>query len=182
MATPSWYSPWQAGLYNQTLAPLDLLNALIPFMAPAEQASAGQYLFSQSAVDDTIAKWVQGYNQPSAAPSSTTDWLKGMGQVSGAALPSYYDTSSPEYNWLTSLTKASQGLGASPNRQQQQQWKSTYDTMMGQAPSDMMKGVGAYLFNPTLARPEFGSAAPLGQYSSRYHTKAGLVSNPWYSG
>jgi hypothetical protein len=179
---PSWYDPWQVGFYNETLAPLDLLNALIPFMAPAQQAQAGQYLFGQGATDSSIANWTKNYNVGGAAPSSTADWLKGMGGVSGTALPSYYDTSSPEYNWLTSLTKASQGLGANPNRQQQQQWKSAYDTMMGQAPSDMMKGVGALAFNPTLTRPEFGSVAPLGQYTQRYHQKAGMTSNPWYSG
>jgi len=182
MATPSWWNNWSIGTYNKDLAPLDILNALIPYLQASEQQSAARYLYGQSAADDTMAKWLANYNvSGSAQPATQQQYLQGASRASAASLPSYLDKTAPEANWLSGVMNLGKSLNPNMTREQQKAWRASYDTLLNEAPDDTMKSVASYVYNPSLSRPSYGSATTFGVYDQPYRTKGGLVANPYYS-
>ncbi len=176
----AWWNPWEYGVWDEGIAPLDIANAILPYLMSNEAGSVGRWLYGQRHLDPWIEQQVtSGYNQPAQPAGLTADWLSRLSGFSTAALPSYYE-GSPEANWLSGLTAAASNLQPGMTRLQQRQWTDDLSRMMQQAPNEQMKGLGASLFSPTLLRPEHGQAAPLGQYVMPYRTKGGLVSNPWF--
>jgi hypothetical protein len=176
-----WWNPWQYGVWDQGVAPLDIANAILPYLAGNEASALGRWLYGQRHVDPWLEQQIgEGYNRPSTQAGSTSNWLSKLQGFGTNVLPSYYE-GSPEANWLSSLTGAASNLGPNMTRMQQREWRSDLSRHMQEAPNDQMQALGNSLFNPTLTTPEFGQAAPLGNYLVNYRTKGGLVSNPWFT-
>ncbi len=181
MALPSWWTPWQYGTgWDEKAAPIELMNWLIPYMAPKNQAGAANYLYGQRAAAPELYNQFGGYGSVTGNATPTDQWLKNISGFNQSSLPSYYDVSSPEYNWLMGGQNLSKQLNPNMSRQNQMGYSQGLNDWMNQAPSKEMQGVGTYLMNPTLTRPEYGSAAALGNYQQPFKLRGGLVSNPWY--
>jgi hypothetical protein len=181
MAAPGWWQDWTAGTYNDVLYPLEVINLLIPYMQPAEQRTASRYLYNQRAADDTLSNWLSGYNVTSvAAPVSQRSYLQDINRAATASLPEY-DLNNPAANWLTSVLGLGRNLRPGMSRAAQRDWRSAYDTLLAEAPSESLRQAVSYVYNPTLSRPEYGSATLFGQYAQPYRVKGGLVGNPYYA-
>ncbi len=178
MAIGNWWQPWSFETYNQELLPYETMNWLLPWMAPTEQSRGANWLQEQS-TQGAFPTDLSGYKQPPAATGAQRDWLSQIGQFDAGSLPRYAQDS-PEMAWLGSLSNAGKGLNPGMSRQQQREWNQNYGSVMASAPNDQWSQIGQMMYRPTLQRPEYGQAAPLGQYMSNYRTKGGLVANPWY--
>jgi hypothetical protein len=180
MATPSWWNPYSIGQYNEVGSPIELMNLLLPLMAPYQQGQMGQYLYSQRAGDTDWSNLFAGYNQNQPV-GTAQDWLKNAGAGVPGGIPSYLQNS-PDVNWLQGLMSAGAGLTPTMTHGQQRQFKNSYEDIMAQAPNNQMASLGAALYNPTLQNAQFGSAAGIGTYLNKPLIKGGLVANPYYTG
>lgn len=171
---PSWWTPFQYSGYEPSGVGYELLNWLIPYMAPMEQAAMGRYLWGleQSTPGTLPQPLPSGYGTAQGQATTTAAWLRGL---TGLSTPG---RGTPAENWFTSLA----GIKPTQNmtRQQQREWRQNYQDMLQTAPDEFAASAAEHVFNPTLWAPEPGQAAPLGRYLTSYRTKGGLVSNPWF--
>lgn len=174
MAAPSWWLPFQYYGYEPAGMQYELLNWLIPYMAPFEQAQVGRYLSAveQSTPGTLPVPLPSGYGTARGTPGLTSQWLAGL---AGLSMPG---RSTPAENWLAGLAGLAPTQGMT--RQQQREWRQTYEDTLQTAPDPFAASAAEHVFNPTLLRPEYGQAAPLGRYLMPYRTKGGLVANPWF--
>jgi len=176
---PQWWTQFAFPAYEPETAPFELLNWYIPFMAPYEQAAMGRYLYQAGAANpDVLTGMVTpGYNASMGSAAATRDWLA---SVSGARTATGPARGTPAEAWLGNLFQAASALQPGMGRAEQRTWRATLDTLLGAAPDEQTAFLGQSLYNPLLRAPEYGQAAPLGQYVMPYRTKGGLVANPWF--
>ncbi len=85
MAMQSWWTPFSyGGVGSDEQSQVELLNLLLPFLNPTEQAQAARYIYNQRAGDADLREMVPAEygTATSSAAQSTDDWLRGLGQMS----------------------------------------------------------------------------------------------------
>jgi hypothetical protein len=176
----SWWTPIWSGFYN-IWSPLqnaaEILNALLPYMAPYEQQRGAQAL-AELSVEGTLPG-AEAYWAVQGSPVSTERWQAQASALRSFRLPEWFDQS-PEAAWMRSLTEAVGQAGPRTTRASQVQYASRIQDVLRRAPNEYMAAIGQALAWPTLTAPSYGQAAPMGTYLHGFRVKGGLVSNPWF--
>lgn len=209
MAWYDWFTPLSVGAVGQPAEnQATYLNLLLPFLNPYERADAARVLRASASGDVQQAIGDRYQFDPGTARSEQ-EWLAGLGGLStamntprfalsqprtsvksGTADPAQAALSAwqreleslegdPNLEWFRSLGEIAASMSPNMTRQQQRDAKYRWENWMNDAPEEM-QGVGSFLMNPYLDRPQYGAAATFGTYRAPYQVKGGLVANPWY--
>jgi hypothetical protein len=180
MPAPSWWTWWDIP-YEPYVAPYELMNAVIPYLAPYEQALAGRQiayaaLTTPGLLPESLgAIDLSGYERARGEPGLVPTWLQGL-----TVEPRLPGRETPEEVWVRGLFADAQDLARRNTRENQRLFGTRLSDALANAPSTEARALGELLFSPTFKRPEYGSVPLPARYIQPYRVKGGLVSNPWF--